>query len=175
MSSRPIAVALASVVAIGCLTLTACGPDAGKELFSERPAATSTAPAANPATATAAPVRLFDLGNPNGVRKGAKAPSFTLDKAALVTEIQTYHYIAGGGPTPGTIGLKASDGTLYGPWSTTGIDGQGGVKNAFWDAKPNVKVPAGTYTVVDSDPSTWSTNDAAKGLGFVTVIGTYSE
>jgi len=103
----------------------------------------------------------------------AKAPTFTLEKAAIVTEMMTYHYIVGGGPTPGTIGLKAADGTVYGPWSTTGLDGQGAVKNAYWDAKPNAEVPAGTYTVMDSDPGTWSTNDQAKGLGFVTVLGTY--
>jgi len=169
---RSVVVTSVALVA-AALLLTACGPPASKEMASERPAATSTTLAAKPATATAAPVKLFDLGNVHGVRKGAKAPTFTLDKAAIITEMMTYHYIVGGGPTPGTIGLKAADGTVYGPWSTTGLDGQGAVKNAYWDAKPNAEVPAGTYTVMDSDPGTWSTNDQAKGLGFVTVLGTY--
>jgi hypothetical protein len=37
------------------------------------------------------------------------------------------------------------------------------------------EVPAGTYTVVDSDPQTWSTNERANGLGLVTVLGTYDK
>ena len=28
--------------------------------------------------------------------------------------------------------------------------------DANWYATPNVTVPAGTYTIVDSDPATWS-------------------
>ena len=160
----------------GAVLLSACGPE--KEMWSVRPTwvpgeTTATTPATATPPGAATPVKLFDLGNVYGVTKGAKAPTFTLEKAAIVTEMMTYHYIVGGGPTPGTIGLKAADGTVYGPWSTTGLDGQGAVKNAYWDAKPNAEVPAGTYTVMDSDPGTWSTNDQAKGLGFVTVLGTY--
>ncbi len=49
----------------------------------------------------------------------------------------------------------------------------GGVKNALWNAAPNVKLPAGTYTVVDSDPGTWSTNDKANGVGFAIVNVAY--
>jgi hypothetical protein len=174
---RSVVVASAMLIAAAAL-LTACGSE--KEMFSERPTwvpgtATATVPATATPAPTAAPVKLFDLGNAYGVSKGAKAPTFTLDKAATITEMMTYHYIVGGGPTPGTIGLKAADGTVYGPWSTTGLDGQGAVKNAYWDAKPNAAVPAGTYTVMDSDPGSWSTNSAAKGLGFVTILGTYSE
>jgi len=171
---RSIIVTSAALIA-AALLLAACGP---KEEYSVRPTwvpgeTTAAAPATATPPAAATPVKLFDLGNVYGVRKDAKAPTFTLEKAAVVTEMVTYHYIVGGGPTPGTIGLKAADGTVYGPWSTTGLDGQGAVKNAYWDAKPNVEVPAGTYTVMDSDPSTWSTNDQAEGLGFATVLGTY--
>jgi hypothetical protein len=133
----------------------------------------ATSTAAAPAT-PAAPVKVLDSGNVYGITKGAKAPTFTLAKPGTVTEITDYHYIDGGGPTPGTIGLKGADGTVYGLWGTTGLDGQGGVKNAFWDAKPNVDIPAGTYTVVDSDPGTWSTNSRAKGLGFSTVWVAYA-
>jgi hypothetical protein len=158
--------------------LAACGPE--KEMWSERPTwvpgeTSATAPATATPPADATPVKLFDLGNVYGVTPGAKAPVFTLDNAATVTEIMTYHYIVGGGPTPGTIALKAQDGTLYGPWNTAGLDGQGEVKNAYWDAKPNAQLPAGTYTVIDSDPKTWSTNEKANGLGFVTVLGMYSK
>ena len=171
---RSIIVTSAALIA-AALLLAACGP---KEEYSVRPTwvpgeTTAAAPATATPPAAATPVKLFDLGNVYGVRKDAKAPTFTLEKSAVVTEMVTYHYIVGGGPTPGTIGLKAADGTVYGPRSITGLDGQGAVKNAYWDAKPNVEVPAGTYTVMDSDPSTWSTNDQAEGLGFATVLGTY--
>lgn len=172
-----VAAAVSVALVASAFLLAACGPE--KEMWSERPTwvpgeATGTATATvTPPPEAAAPVKLFDLGNIYGVTPGAKAPVFTLDRAATVTEINTYHYIIGGGPTPGTIGLKAADGTVYGPWTTTGLDGQGAVKNAYWDAKPNVEIPAGTYTVMDSDPKTWSTNERANGLGFVTIMGTY--
>jgi hypothetical protein len=169
MRSRLITLAVCAVLVVVGTTLAACGPDASKELMSQRPAAATATP-----TPAAAPVKLFDLGNVYGVTPGAKATVFTLDNAATVTEIMTYHYIIGGGPTPGAIALKAADGTLYGPWPTTGLDGQGKVKNAYWDAKPNAQIPAGTYTVIDSDPKTWSTNERANGLGFVTVLGNYA-
>jgi hypothetical protein len=167
---------LTAVMVTSTAALTACGPK--DEMASSRWSpgdATAAATPATPAVPASAPVKLFDLGNVYGVRKGAKAPTFTLAKAAMITDMMTYHYIVGGGPAPGTIGLKSADGTVYGPWQTTGLDGQGNVKNAYWDAKPNVVVPAGTYTVTDSGPGTWSTNDQAKGLGFVTVTGTYTE
>jgi hypothetical protein len=155
--------------------LTACGPK--EEMFSERPApATTTTSSATPTTPTAAAaVKVFEVGNVYGIRRGAKAPTFTLDTATTITTVTDYHYVDGGGPTPGTIGLKDASGKLYGPWPTTGIDGQGGVKNAFWQATPNALLPAGTYTVVDSDPASWSTNDKAAGLGFVTVLGVYAK
>jgi hypothetical protein len=63
------------------------------------------------------------------------------------------------------------DGTFYGPWQTTGREGQGGVANAYWTAIPWEIVPAGTYTMWDSEPSTWSTNEEAGGLGFSVVRG----
>lgn len=47
--------------------------------------------------------------------------------------------------------------------------GQGGVQNAYWAVLPNIEVPAGTYTVIDSDPSTWSYNSQSKGCGFTTI------
>lgn len=170
----PVAILVSTAMTAAALSLAACGP--GKELYSNRstyvPSANSTA---TTPPATAAPVKLFDLGNVYGVAPGAKAPTFSLDRPATVTEIMTYHYVVGGGPTPGTIALKSQDGRTFGPWSTTGLDGQGAVKNAYWDAKPNVQLPAGAYTVVDSDPSTWSTNERANGLGFVTVLGTYTK
>jgi hypothetical protein len=76
-----------------------------------------------------------------------------------------YHYF-NGGALPGTISLKHSDGTIYGPWQTWGLVGQGGVTNAYWAFYPLVKIKAGTYTVIDSDPSTWSHNSESNYSGF---------
>ncbi len=139
-----------------------------QEQSSERPAA--AAPAKAPAGKAEV---VFDNGNTLGIRPGGAAPTFALAKAATITSISDYHYIVGGGPTPGTIGLKGADGTVYGPWPCKGTDGQGGVKNAYWIATPNAAIPAGAYTVMDSDPSTWSTDDMAGGMGFVTVTAIY--
>lgn len=102
------------------------------------------------------PVTLFEIGSIAGVSSGPTKPSvFTLDTAAYITAIMDYHYLNQGRP-PGTIGLQADDGTMYGPWQATGGEGQGGVANAYWNTTPNVVIPAGTYTVIDSDPSAWS-------------------
>ncbi len=145
-----------------------------KEEASERPSAASTAASDAAAAAPAGPqVTVLETGNTLGIRAGGSAPSFTLDKPATVVVFTTYHYVEGGGPAPGTLSLTGSDGKTYGPWQTKGLEGQGGVANAFWEARPNASLPAGTYTVVDSDPSTWSTNDEAKDIGFTTVVVTY--
>jgi hypothetical protein len=78
----------------------------------------------------------------------------------------TYHWNdAEGMSSPGTIGLRAADGTMYGPWQATGLDGQGGVPNANWVVNPNIIIPPGAYTVIDSDPSTWSQNEETGGAG----------
>ena len=155
----------------GCLGEWFSRDNAGKagapppqEQSSVRPTTSAPKPAA-----PAKPVTVFDNGNPIAIHPGGKAPTFKLDTAATITSMTSYHYIAGGGPSPGTLGLRSADGTVHGPWQCKGADGQGGVKNAFWIAEPNAEVPAGTYTIVDSDPSTWSTNSKAGGMGFATV------
>ncbi len=45
--------------------------------------------------------------------------------------------------------------------------------NAYWAAFPLETIPAGTYTVMDSDPSTWSANGESGGAGFVNVRGVW--
>lgn len=109
---------------------------------------------------------IFNNGNIGGVQNGPSNPTvFTVDQERLITYINTYHYFNGGTP-PGTISLKHSDGTVYGPWQTWGIVGQGGVSNAYWVFYPLVKIKAGTYTVIDSDPTTWSHNSESNYCGF---------
>jgi hypothetical protein len=39
------------------------------------------------------------------------------------------------------------------------------VQNAYWTVYLNVTLPAGTYTVIDSDPATWSHNAESSNRG----------
>lgn len=149
------------------------------------PAATS-APSAPPASEPAAeapaepaagerppgePQVLFEVTSIAGVSSGPPEPTvFTLDRPAYLTSIFTYHYFNEGAP-PGTIGLQSEDGTTYGPWPATGTEGQAGVPNANWYATPNTTVPAGTYTIVDSDPETWSWTFDTDRRGIAIVEG----
>ena len=114
-----------------------------------------------------------EMNNENvyGILSGPKSPTtFTFTQTVTLTHIGTYHYHDKNKVVPlGTLGLRDASGKIYGPWKTTGLEGQGGVKDAFWDAAPNAVIPAGTYTVVDSDPETWSYNKQSNYQGFASV------
>ncbi len=102
---------------------------------------------------------IFSIGNLWAVENNATEPAqFTLDRRRTLVEIRTYHWNHGQGQTPGTIGLRNANGRLFGPWPAKGADGQGGVRNAYWVVRPNVTLPPGEYTIVDSDPATWAQN-----------------
>jgi hypothetical protein len=110
--------------------------------------------------------QIFYNGNVAGVSNNPENPTvFTIGNERLITSIMNYHYF-NGGALPGTISLRHSDGTVYGPWHTWGLVGQGGVVNAYWAFYPLVKIKPGTYTVIDSDPSTWSHNYESNYCGF---------
>lgn len=120
----------------------------------------------------AAPVKIAEIGNIAAVVNGPTAPStFTLSRSTRIVRITTYHWNAARGASPGTITLRSSTGTTYGPFPTTGLPGQGGVPNANWQAAVDVVLPAGTYEVIDSDPATWSQNAQSAGRGFFAVFG----
>ncbi len=119
------------------------------------------------------PIKVADTGNIYGVSNGPTVPTtFSLSSTHLVTFISTYHWNSARGATPGTIGLQSSDGKVYGPWKVTTRAGQGGVPNAYWDVFPNIIVPAGTYTIIDSDPASWSQNQQSGGRGMAEVKAT---
>ncbi len=114
---------------------------------------------------------LFDNQNILAVQNGGTSPTFKVPSTTIITSIETYHWndAAGNGST-GKISLKKTDsGEVYGPWETVGRPGQGDVPNAYWAASPNVTLSAGSYTVIDSDPSTWSQNADSGGEGFTVV------
>ncbi|MCB1095107.1 MAG: putative Ig domain-containing protein [Verrucomicrobiae bacterium] len=114
---------------------------------------------------------VFDNNNIAGVQSAPPQPTtFTLDFPTLITYVMDYHYFNNGTP-PGTIALRHSDGTVYGPWQSEGRIGQGGVSNAYWEVWPMVSLPAGSYTVIDSSPATWSWNAQSQSSGISTIKG----
>ncbi len=116
---------------------------------------------------------IFEVGNIYGVGNGpSSTTTFSLTRPYMITLVQTYHWNSGKGTTrPGTIGFRDERGKVYGPWTAEGLPGQGGVRNAYWQLNPNAVLPAGTYTILDSDPATWSQNSQSGGRGFVLIKG----
>lgn len=94
------------------------------------------------------------------------AARITLTQAGQLTLIQTYHWNNGLGAQPGSIALIDEQGRRYGPWPATGTPGPGGMANIYWNAQPMLTLPAGNYTVVDSDPTTWTPDAQNGGRGF---------
>lgn len=136
------------------------------------PSPNISAPVTTNTTSTKSEVE--DIYNNHNVLAVENGPStdtiFTLTSPRTISSIQTYHWNnAKGSSATGTISLTGQDGTTYGPWNTVGSDGQGGVPNAYWTATVEAQLPAGTYTVVDSDPATWAHNDANGNQGMVRV------
>ena len=110
--------------------------------------------------------QIFSINSNGAALNGAYTPAaFTITRPWLLTKLGTYHWNNGRGADPGTLSLRASDGTRYGPWQASGQPGSGGVTNAYWLVIPDALIPAGAYTVIDSDPGTWSQNDETSGRG----------
>ena len=114
---------------------------------------------------------VFDNGNEMAVFNSPSAPTvFTLPEERHIYLIVDYHWNDGAGMAPGTIAFQdTSSGAMYGPWQATGTPGQGGVPDAYWNAYPDIDLPAGTYEVIDSDPGTWSQNEDSGGCGIVRI------
>jgi hypothetical protein len=107
--------------------------------------------------------KAFFNGNDGAVANGGKAPRFTLKVRSLVTFVMTYHHNHGRGVPAGTIMLLGADGTLYGPWKVAVVN------KVYWVVAPNVVLPPGAFTVIDSAPATWSQNQGSRGFGHVMV------
>jgi hypothetical protein len=90
-------------------------------------------------------------------------------KACCLVSVSTYHWNGGKGATPGRIGIIGGAGSV-GPVQTksgTGSRTRTGSTSPRADARPLL---LGSYTCTDSDPSTWSSNDASSKLGFCRVF-----
>lgn len=135
---------------------------------------TATPQVAKTATPTAAVPQVeavFDNYNSAGVASNPTGPTtFTLAQKRTIYSIQTYHWNGAKGKTPGTIALKYQDGRIFGPWQATGAPGQGGVPDAYWTVMPNLEIPEGKYTIVDSDPASWAQNGGSRGLGMAQIF-----
>jgi len=132
---------------------------------------TASHPTPTPArTSTQASTTIFDNGNAGGVQNHpTHATVFTLNRPTRITLIQDYHWNGGHGASPGTISLQ-SGGRTIGTWRASGTKGQGG-GFVYWVCNPNVVLQPGTYTVVDSDPATWSQNSGSGGSGITHIEG----
>ncbi len=92
-----------------------------------------------------------------------------LDEACRVTSITTYHWNDGNGAEPGKIALMQGNEKI-GIWEAEGREGSG-VQNALSDVFPDIILEPGEYRVYDSDPETWSCNEASGYVGFVELRG----
>ncbi len=45
---------------------------------------------------------------------------------------------------------------MYGPWAASG--------STYWVVNPDITLPAGTYTVIDSQMSTWAYNSQSGNM-----------
>ncbi len=96
--------------------------------------------------------------------------TFALYQPRVIALIRTYHWNdARGTSVPGYLSVIDQNGVVYGPWQATGEPGMGGVPNAYWVVEPNLELPWGDYTVLDSDPATWSWNEETQGRGMTWV------
>jgi hypothetical protein len=125
---------------------------------------------------TAAPAHaqtIFDNFNIYAVSNGPTAPTtFSLTGTTQITQLIDYHWDNGLGAQPGYISLVTPTGLRFGPYRAAGVPGQNNVQNAAWLATiVGLVLPAGTYTVVDSQPGTWSQNAQSGGRGFARVYG----
>ena len=106
---------------------------------------------------------------------GGTPPTLSPEGQYCLRSISTYHWNGGSGTDPvanqGTIKLT-SGATVLGPYAAAGSAGQTGAPNVNWTAGPpagQVVVLKGTYTCIDSFPSTWSYDAAVSPAGFCRV------
>lgn len=126
-----------------------------------------SAPTAEELAAAAAVQDIFGNADDTAVTAGASGPTFPLVEPMKVTVVVTMH--VGANVPAGSIALKDANGKTWGPWAAQVSDAPDG--NTYWSCVPNVALPIGDYTVVDSDPKTWAKNDGSDGFGFVSVQG----
>ncbi|MFA6001523.1 MAG: hypothetical protein WC828_05345 [Thermoleophilia bacterium] len=157
----------ASVSANGLFTATKPGS------YSVKAAVPSKDECSTTVVITGAAAEIFNNGNGRAIDGGGTPPSFEVAGQTRVTEVTTYHDTASTpGLQAGTITLRGEDGKIYGPFQSTGSNGQGGDANAYWIIKPDdVILPPGRYTIIDSDPRSFAQNAQSGGVGMAWISG----
>src|SRR5579872_2129815 len=126
-------------------------------------------------SATSRAVELFNNTDTGGVNNCAAplascSPQFILTTPTLVNDVWTYHWNGGSGDSHGgSIRLQAGS-QSFGPFPVVVTTASSNVP-ANWTATINRTLPAGTYTIIDSNPSTWSQNSGSNDKGFAIVRG----
>ena len=170
IKGRSAAFAIIGLALAGAVSLSACGqqqrigPNPSFTFVDDQntSAASTDEPAPAPtleASPTSDPVLLYSNSNTGPVKVGATAPTTfaVVSGSVRVVEVVTYHYVEPKGlASTGDVTITGAGGKLYGLWTTYGMTGQDGVRNASWIATTDVVLPPGTYTITDSAPSTWS-------------------
>lgn len=117
---------------------------------------------------------LWNTANPRAVANGpTRWTEVVVERAVRLVRLTTYHWNGGRGQAPGMIALAGLDGRIHGPWAARGAPGQGGVPNAYWIVEPGIRLPAGRYIVIDSDPATWAQNAGTGGAGMTWAEGRF--
>jgi len=80
------------------------------------------------------------------------------------------HWNSGRGAPAGTIALKDETGRTYGPWPVTVRSARAACRRPT-GRRARRHHRGGTYTVIDSDPATWSFNRQSQGRGITVVKG----
>lgn len=115
---------------------------------------------------------VFNNWNKAMVYNGASAKTyFYLAQQTTITRVMNYHWNSGNGNSPGTVGIKYSNGNQAGSWQAIGTSGTGGAQNVNWVVSPNVTLEPGLYEITDSQPATWSQNNGSFGCGFTMIWG----
>jgi hypothetical protein len=167
-ANRTVAVIL--IALIFAFWVTACEEFKETNLYEDIPSSDSVATLSEASSSLLPDGMVFKIGNDYEVFNGGSAPTFTLDTAYDVTELWTYHWNGGKGtPDGGTLSITASDGTIYGPWTVEVRN------NVYWVANVSSTLPAGSYTVIDSEPSTLAQNEQSDGQGHAWMYGTASD
>lgn len=118
------------------------------------------------------PIIIFENTNKSEVKNQPTAPTrFEIKQRHFVSHIHTYHWNGGNGSTPGRLSLQSADGKVFGPWEAGATSGHKNAPNVNWFVEPNLIIPPGKYTVVDSEPSTWSQNPESGNAGFAIIKG----
>lgn len=112
-------------------------------------------------------IEIFKIGNDLAVQNEGQNATVILENDYFVTELWTYHWNDGAGFSAGAMEMIHENGTVYGPWMAELYNG------VYWVTKPNQILPAGNYTVVDSDPFTWSQNSGTNGQGMTWMNGIF--